>query len=50
MPKDQQTTLHIDHITSTICQPTNMCISSVCHGQGEYSEKMFPTDHEGQQH
>ena len=47
MPKGQQTFLHIKHTTSTTCQTTNLCINSLCQGQGWNPEKMFPTDQEG---
>ena len=49
MPKSQLTVLHTKHTTSTTCQPTNLCISSVCQGLGQYPEKMFHTDQESQQ-
>ena len=50
IPKGQRVILHIIHTTSTTCQPTNLCISSVCQRQGQYPERMFPTDQESQQH
>ena len=49
MPKGQQTILYIEHTTSTTCQPTIVCLSSVCQGQGQYPERVFPTYQEGQQ-
>ena len=49
-PKGQWAILYTKHNTSTTHQPTNLCISSVCQGQGHHPEKMFPTDKEGQQH
>ena len=33
---------------STTHQPTNLCISFVCKGQGKHPEKMFTTDQERQ--
>ena len=50
MSKGQQTVVHIEHTTSTTCQSINICISSVCQGQGQYPEKVFPMDQGGQQH
>ena len=50
MLEGQWTILYIEHITSTTCQPTYLYISSICQGQGQYLERMFPTDKEGQQH
>ena len=48
MSKGQQTILYTGHTTSTTHQPINLCISSVCQVQGQFPEKMFPTNQEGQ--
>ena len=42
MSQGKWTILYIKHTTSTTCQSTNMCISSVCQGQGYLYRKAVP--------
>ena len=46
--EDQFTILQFKHSPSTTGQPTNLCISFICQGQAQHSEKMFATDRQSQ--